>query len=145
MNYRIMKVEDVERVLPFYIEYYNSQEGTNWTKETAYKRIHQVLTMEDSFALLMEEENRTIGFAMGFMQQYDDLVSYVLEEILIDSEYQNKGYGRAFLNEVESRVKENGAACVELKAVNDEMHDSFYGKANYHIAENFVPRVKWFD
>ena len=32
----------------------------------------------------------------------------------------------------------------ELKAVNDEMHERYYGKAGYHNAKNFVMKVKWF-
>lgn len=48
------------------------------------------------------------------------------------------------LEELERRVKEQGAACVELQAVKDEMHEKYYGKAGYRDAKNFVMKVKWF-
>jgi len=48
------------------------------------------------------------------------------------------------LAELEARVKEVGASCVELQAVKDELHESYYGKAGYHDAKNFVLKVKWF-
>lgn len=67
------------------------------------------------------------------------------EEIILAYEYQNQGIGSQFLVEVERRVKELGAACVELQAVNDEMHERYYGKAGYHDAQNFVMKVKWFE
>lgn len=139
-----MTTENIKEVLLLYIDYFNNHEECGWTNETAYKRIHQVLSMEDSYALILEENDTVLGFAMGFFQQYDDIVSYVLEEIVIAYEYQNKGIGSAFLCELENRVKEKGASCVELKAVNDKMHERFYGKAGYHTAENFLPKVKWF-
>lgn len=41
-------------------------------------------------------------------------------------------------------IKEIGASCIELRAVNDEMHEKFYGKAGYSNAQNFVRKVKWF-
>lgn len=47
--------------------------------------------------------------------------------------------------EIERQVQERGAACVELQAVNDEMHERYYGKAGYHNAQNFVLKVKWFE
>jgi len=46
---------------------------------------------------------------------------------------------------LEEKVKEAGAACIELQAVNDEMHEKFYGKAGFSNAQNFVLKVKWFE
>ncbi len=101
--------------------------------------------MKDSYALLLEEKDKVIGFAMGYFQQYDDIVSYVLDEIVIAYEHQNKGLGTELLAELERRVKELGVACIELKAVNDEMHERYYGKAGFHAVKNFVLKVKWFE
>ena len=61
MTYKIMTVEDIETILPLYIDYYNNHEDSCWTQETAYKRIHQVLSMEDSCAVFLEEKDKGIG------------------------------------------------------------------------------------
>ena len=145
MLVREMMVKDIPAVLPLYIAYYNGQEGSCWNEHTAGKRIHQVLSMEDSYALIIEEGNRALGFAMGYFKQYDDIIGYTLEEIMIAHPYQNKGLGSMLLRELERRVKEKGAACVELQAVNDAMHERYYGKAGYKNAKNFVMKVKWFE
>ena len=42
MQYHIMTEPDIHRVIPLYIEYYNTYEDGEWTEETTYKRIHQV-------------------------------------------------------------------------------------------------------
>jgi len=94
MQIREMNVGDIDLVLPLYIEYYNTYEDSCWTEETAKKRIKQVLTIEDSYSLIM---------------------------------------------------KDAGTACIELQAVNDEMHELFYGKAGFGNAHNFVLKVKWFE
>lgn len=145
MEIREMKIADLEKVLPLYIFYYNEQEGGCWTEQTAAKRIHQVLSTDGAYSLIMEENNYVLGFAMGYFKQYDDIVGYTLEEIVIAYEYQNKGLGSILLTELEQRVREKGAACVELQAVNDEHHENFYGKNGYNNAKNFVLKVKWFD
>lgn len=49
------------------------------------------------------------------------------------------------LSTLESKVKEAGASCIELQAVNDEMHERYYGKAGYRDTQNFVMKVKWFE
>lgn len=145
MLVREMELEDIAAVLPLYISYYNEQENGCWNENTAAKRIHQVLSMEDSYGLIVEEANNVLGFVMGYFKQYDDIIGYTLDEIVIAYKYQNKGIGSMLLRELEWRVKEKGASCVELQAVNDDMHERYYGKASYQNAVNFVLKVKWFE
>ena len=143
MNVREMKTKDIEKVLPLYIAYYNGKEGSCWTEETAGKRIRQVMGIADAYALMMEEDGAAIGFVIGYFKQYDDIVGYTLEEIVVETQHQNKGLGTRLLAELERRVKEKGAACVELQAVSDALHESYYGKNGYKNAKNFVMKVKW--
>ncbi|MBQ8302091.1 MAG: GNAT family N-acetyltransferase [Clostridia bacterium] len=146
MHIEVMTLSDIELVVPLYIDYYNNCEGGCWTKDTAERRIRQVLTIDDSYSLIMKDENGEIyGFVMGYYKQYDDIVGYTLEEILISRKHQNKGFGSLLLAELELRVKAAGASCIELQAVKDEMHEKYYGKAGYRDAKNFVMKVKWFD
>ena len=101
--------------------------------------------MDDSFSLIMKDDNDAVcGFVMGYFKQYDDIVGYTLEEIVISHDHQNRGLGSILLAALESRVKEMGASCIELQAVNDEMHERFYGKAGFKNAKNFVLKLKWF-
>ena len=55
-------------------EYYNNVEGCCWTYEKAYKRIHQVFTMEDSMYMVQMDSNDTItGYLMGYFKEFDDI------------------------------------------------------------------------
>lgn len=146
MKIEEMKKQDIDLILPLYVDYYNNHEDSCWTQTTAKRRIAQVIGMEGAYALIMkEDDDEIIGFAMGYFKQYDDVLGYTLEEIVISYENQNKGLGSTLLRELEQRVKEKGASCVELQAVKDEMHERYYGKAGYHDADNFVMKVKWFE
>ena len=145
MKIQVMNVEDIYKVLDLYINYYNKVEGFSWNKKTAYKRIHQVVSMEDSFSLIIADMTKTLGFVMGYFKQYDDIIGYTLEEIVIDYKFQNRGYGTALVKRLENYVKDMGASCVELKAVNDKMHDNFYGKIGYQDSSTFIDKVKWLD
>lgn len=145
MEIKEIDISDISSVIPAYISYYNEQENSSWTEATVKKRIYQVLTTQDSYGLIMKDKDITIGFVMGYFKQYDDIRSYFLEEILIATEYQNKGYGSALLKEIETRVINKGASCIEMQAVSDELHEHYYGKAGYRNAKNFVMKVKWFE
>ncbi len=141
---REMHLSDLPAVVPLYLSQYNGEEGGCWTWGRAEKRIRQILSMEDSFSLLLEDNHCAIGFAMGYFRQYDDITCYYLDEILIAPAYQNKGIGSVFLEKLENLVRQKGASCVELQAVNDASHERYYQKAGYHDAKNFVMKVKWF-
>lgn len=145
MKIRDITPSDIPSVLPIYIDYYNRVEGSSWTEETAGRRIEQVLTMKDSYGLMAERDNEVIGFIMAYFKQYDDIIVYSLEEILIKYEHQRKGLGSSFLDELERRVREKGASSIELDAVNDDMHEKFYRKAGYKGTDSLVLKVKWFE
>ena len=143
MQYRIMTESDIHRVIPLYMEHYNTYEEGAWTAETTYKRIHQVWSREDSLCLILEDNAQVIGFAMGYFEQYDDLQAYDLVEIVIAHDHQNQGIGAAFMLELERRVKEAGGAMIQLESVNDAMHDRFYGKLDYRNCKNLVLKSKF--
>lgn len=84
------------------------------------------------------------GFLMGYYKEFDDLKAYFLEEIVIFEKYQNKGYGSAFLKELETIVKNNGAEHMELISVNDEHHMHFYEKLGFYAASNLAMMGKHF-
>lgn len=140
---RVMTEEDIRRVIPMYIEHYNGYEDGEWTEETTYKRIHQVWSREDSLCLILEERDEILGFVIGYFEQYDDLKAYDLVEIVIAHAYQNQGIGTRFMQKIESKVKEAGGAMIQLEAVNDEMHEKFYGKLQYKDCTNLVLKSKW--
>lgn len=142
MTYREIEERDIAPLVEFFTAYFNTQEGDEWTVEKAYRRLRPVCLREDSLNLLAEENGRLAGFAIGGFTQYDDLLTYDLFEILLGAEYQNRGEGTRFMEEVFARAKERGAAMVQLIAVNDEMHEHFYGKLGFYNATNLVLKAK---
>jgi len=146
MHYRLMTEQDLDHVVEKNIEYYNTVEDCCWTYEKAYKRIHQVLTMEDSMCMIQFDGNNTItGYSMGYFEEFDDITGYFLEEIVIFKGFQGKGYGTDFIKALEQKVHNNGASIIELNSVNDDMHKHFYSKLSYYETKNFVMMGKFLE
>lgn len=143
MTCRTMTEADISAVIPLYINHYNTWENGAWTAETVYKRIHQVWSHEDALCLIAENDNGICGFAIGHFEQYDDLKAYDLVEIVIAHALQNQGLGTEFMLELERRVKQLGGAMIQLQAVNDDMHNRFYGKLNYRNCNNLILKSKF--
>ena len=140
--FREMNEEDINKIVPLYIEYYNNNEDAEWTTETTYKRIHQVWSREDSYCLVWENKNDIVAFAFGYFEQYDDCFAYDLVEIVVTTHLQNKGYGSRFMKELESCVKNEGAMLIQLQSVNDDLHNHFYGKLGYKDTKNLTLKTK---
>ena len=143
MTCRMMTETDINLVIPMYMEQYNGCEDGEWTQQTTYKRIHQVWSREDSICMLLQQGSEAVGFVMGYFEQYDDIAAYDLVEIVIKHEHQGKGIGTRFMEQIEAKIKEMGGAMIQLQAVNDAMHDHFYGKLGYRNCSNLVLKSKW--
>ena len=139
---RKMSKEDINNVVPIYIEYYNNSEDAEWTTETTFKRIQQVWSREDSYCLIWENKNGIVAFAIGYFEQYDDCFAYDLVEIVVTTQLQNKGYGTVFMKQLEDCIKKEGAMLIQLQSVNDDLHNHFYGKLGYKDASNLVLKTK---
>ena len=144
MKYLEMTEQDVPTIARKYMEYYNNHEEGCWKDEKAYKRIHQMVTIEDALCLIQMDHDEITGFVIGFFKEYDDLTEYNLEEIVVLAEYQNKGYGKALLKEIERRVREHGAMHIDLISVNDEHHMHFYTSFGMYEANNLKIMGKHF-
>ncbi len=142
MIYRRMTQSDITNAVSLYIAYYNIKEDGQWTESTVTKRISQVLTREDSFCMVLENDDKMIAFAMGYFEQFDDGFVYNLVEIVVEAEWQGKGVGTAFMQELEAQVKREGAIVFLLEAVNDDFHEHFYDKLGFQTATNLVIKSK---
>ena len=145
MEYVKLTEENIDSVIKAYVDYYNNHEDGCWTYEKAYKRIHQVMTIEGSESMVQYADGKMTGFAMGYYKEFDDLRAYFLEEIVIFKEYQNKGYGAALMEELEAVVRRNGVEHLELISVNDAHHMHFYKKQGFFAAGNLVMMGKHFE
>ena len=93
--------------------------------------------------MILDQGSEAIGFVMGYFEQYDDIQAYDLVEIVIAHAHQGKGIGTQFMGLIEAKVKELGGAMIQLQAVNDEMHNQFYGNLGYQDYKNLVLKSKW--
>ncbi len=141
ITYRQMQKEDIAKVTPLFIEYWNGT-GDDWTPELVYSRVFEVLGSPDSYCMIAEDGEKAVGFVMGRFETFYDLTAYNLVEIIVASEYQKSGIGTNMMQELEKRVKEAGAALIQLVSVNDEMHEHFYGKLGYKDATNLKLKSK---
>ena len=78
MKIDVMNVNDIELVVPLYIDYYNNCEDGCWTEATARRRIQQVLKIEDSYSLIIRDIYNITKWRKCHPRIYDNFFLYVL-------------------------------------------------------------------
>lgn len=135
--YKRFEASDLDTLVKFYMDHYNAKGGT-WTYETAYKRLHQMVTIEDSLVLLQFEDKELVGFLMGYFKYFDDSTGFFLEEILVADAHQNQGYGTELLAHLKAELTAAKCNWIELLTTTGEQHQGFYKKNGYKRSENLV-------
>ena len=143
MGYEIkeLKLQDLDTLINKYIIYYND-EGERWTYNLAKIRLEQNFLTPSFYGVGLYDKSELLGFAIGCFKQYDDLLIYYLEEILVFKEYQNKGLGTKLLQELESLVKKQGAKKINLSTTNEKKHQKFYSRLGFEKSDFLVPMLK---
>lgn len=127
-EFRKLSIEDIESIIPEYMLYFNTVEEASWNKETARRRLRQLILKEDVIGFLLIEEKVAKGFAIGQLIQFDDGLVFELSEILIYKNYQHQGLGTVLVKKMEEEAKKQGAFRIQLTAFDDELRHNFYNK-----------------
>ena len=142
MNIETFNIEDIQKVIPMYIDYFNNIEGDKWSKETVNTRLSQMVNRQDYLGLKLVLDKKIIGFALGSFEQFFNGKIFHLAEIFIDYNYQSKGYGKILMKELEKEAKNKGAFKLTLQAFNDEKRNKFYNNIGYENNNNLVTKSK---
>lgn len=108
------------------------------TDEFSLSYVERCLTSEKSIMLVIEKNNRIVGVAICIIQEInpdgpvkDSLIGN-LDTIVVDTNFQGKGFGRQLLSAIESWAKKNGCTRMKLNvAVENTQGIDFYLHRGY--------------
>ncbi len=132
---------DLDNLAKAYAHYF-CDKGECWPKAIAYKRLHQIFTMEDSLFLKAVDNGINLGILMGFYDWYNDGPMLYIVEVLVFKGLQGKGIGTALMEKAEECAKAFGANSIALHTLKDAQHEGFYGKLNYTTRDNIAFKIK---
>ena len=142
LKYVTLDEENIKEVISNYIYFFNEIEGGTWNYENSYKRISQYMKINDSLCKVVYDDDKMIGFFMGYFKEFDDLTAYYLEEILVFYPFQKQGYGKIIIKDLEKMVKDQNVKHIELLSINDEFHMHFYKSLGLYEARTLVVMAK---
>ena len=130
---------DVKLCISVFINAYNSPPwNDNWSVEKASEYINELILYPNFVGFVLEEENTVIGCALGHKKTWWNQIQLELEQFFIHPQFQNKGYGKAFLSYIQTYAAENGLEGITLITKENMPCYDFYEKNGIMKIQNVV-------
>ena len=129
LEYKIITLDDVKDLAEMYVETFNSEPWNDrWTIDTASKRLHQMINVEDFCGILARKNDILYGMILGSKEQFFDGIMLNIKEFCVKNEMRGQGIGTEIFIEFEDRMKEEGVNEIILFTSRGDYTEHFYHK-----------------
>lgn len=123
--------------------YYDDPYYYDWLKKNDVLRYFSDMEKHPNFCgFTFVEENKIIGGCLGIINDYFKIRKYRISEMFITPKLQMQGLGRAYLKDIEGKMKEKHMDIVELQTQNNLSVYKFYKKLGYIGSEHMTYMIK---
>lgn len=125
--------EDIEELVDIYINTFSKEP---WYDEfndrnLVVKFFNNHLNNNYFIGYILLLDNNIIGMSLGMKKPWENGMEYYIDQFLINYEYQNKGYGKYFLKEIEKDLKKLKINGILLNTERDFLSYDFYIKNGF--------------
>jgi len=99
--------------------------------ESALNRLEDIYNMPWSHSVVAIEEERIIGFAIGYIERWHQGKSFYLKEMCIDSTKQRSGIGTKIMDVLCQNLVSQGVKKIYLLTAQDSPAAAFYEKRGF--------------
>lgn len=125
--------DDIEELVDIYINTFSKEP---WYDEfndrnLVVKFFNNHLNNNYFIGYILLLDNNIIGMSLGMKKPWENGMEYYIDQFLINYEYQNKGYGKYFLKEIEKDLKKLKINGILLNTERDFLSYDFYVKNGF--------------
>lgn len=125
--------DDIEELVDIYINTFSKKP---WYDEfndrnLVVKFFNNHLNNNYFIGYILLLDNNIIGMSLGMKKPWENGMEYYIDQFLINYEYQNKGYGKYFLKEIEKDLKKLKINGILLNTERDFLSYDFYIKNGF--------------
>lgn len=131
MYFEEITLDHLDELASLYVETFNSKPWNDeWTIVTATKRLHQMISGEDSYGLCAYQDEGMCGAILGCMEQFYDGIMFNVKEFWVKNGMRGCGIGTQIFSEFEKRLKEKQINEIILFTSKGDFTEHFYHKQN---------------
>lgn len=139
LQYYEITQNDINELAEIFVETFNSDPwNESWTIETAKKRLHQMINVEDFRGILARKNNILCGMILGSKEQYYDGITFNIKEFCVKNNMRGYGIGSSIFKEFENRLKTEGVTEIILYTLRGDKTELFYKKQGLKSHSNLT-------
>ena len=129
LEYKNISLDDVNDLAEMYVETFNSEPWNDkWTIDTASKRLHQMINVEDFCGISARKNDVLCGMILGSKEQFFDGMMLNIKEFCVKNGMRGQGIGSEIFKEFEIRMKAEGIKEIILFTSKGDFTEHFYRK-----------------
>jgi GNAT superfamily N-acetyltransferase len=139
MEHETIQTEDLACCAQIFVEVFNRPPwNENWAIPSALRRLTEIAGTPGFTGLKVVADGRPIGFAMGYIESFDDGGDFYLKEMCILPEFQRKGIGTDLLKQLKTRLLQAGARKLYLLTERGGRAARFYEKNGFYTSDRMI-------
>lgn len=139
LSFKQIEVCDIPELAKIYVETFNAEPWNDkWTIETASKRLHQMINVEDFHGIYAIEGNTICGMILGCMEQFYNGMTFNIREFCVRNGMRGKGIGTVIFKHFESELRDLGVKELILFTSRGDYTEHFYHKQDLKNIEDLV-------
>jgi len=140
MEYEVMKEKHLPQLSEMYVEAFNAPPWNDeWTLESAYERLLQMMKCEGFYGLVAIDNNHSIcGMIMGNHEIYFTGIHFHIKEFCVRTKLRRAGIGSALLKEFENHLAQKGIESIYLFTSKTDETEAYYQKMDYNSNQGMI-------
>jgi len=134
----IKDLKEIEKI--FKREYSKFPYNEKWTKKTSLLKIKEYF--RDNVIFVLEYEKKIIGFIIGHIEIWDKGDEGFIDEVVVLSKFQKKGYGKILLNYLINCFKKKNCYSLGLMCNPESKAFKIYKKMGFNKPKNLIFMTK---
>lgn len=137
-------INNIEEIKVFFKNVFMSKPwNDDWSNENQlHQYIIDLIGNRNSLTLVLIENNKLVGLAMGNIMHWYLGTEYYIYEFCIKTEEQGRGLGTLFLKNIEEYLVQKGIKHIFLQTERSVPAYEFYKKNGFYELENHISFVK---
>ncbi len=110
----------------------------DWPRTAATTRLTDLLNTPGFYGVLAINETEVIGFAAGYVEQWDRARHFYLKEMCVVPHHQRQGIGTAIMQAIGTDLAAVGVEKIYLLTSRASSAEDFYRKCGFYVSQKMV-------
>lgn len=143
MEFHPVERSNLTQCIALFTRVFNSPPwNENWEAETVAQRFTDCHHTPGFYGLVATVGDEVIGFAIGYIEQWDKGRHFYLKEMCVAPEQQRLGIGTALMSALETNLRDQHVEKLYLHTARDTQAQAFYEKQGFYVSPKMIMMAK---